>query len=105
MLAVRGHIAVVPGGSELGQIDGHNLIDMDELACLAEGKELALEEGPRLLAGGVLQAASFFIFEEHPNRIFNGRPTGLRLIHASGVGLSFLLAGISFCLLPASSAG
>jgi hypothetical protein len=105
MLAVRGHVAVAPGGAELGQIDGHDLVDMDELACLAEGKELALEKGPRLLAGGVLQTTSFFVFEEHPNRIFNGRTTRLRLIDAGGVGLSFLLAGISFRLLPASRAG
>ena len=105
MLAVRGHVAVVPGGAELGQIDGHDLVDMDELACLAEGKELALEERPRLLAGGVLQPASLFIFEEHADRIFDGSTKGLRLIDSSGVGLSFLLASVSLRLLPASSAG
>ena len=70
-----------------------------------KGRNLALEERPRLLAGGVLQPASLFIFEEHADRIFDGRTTGLRLINASGVGLGFLLAGVSFRLLPASSAG
>jgi len=70
LLAVRGHIAVVPGGAELGQIDGYDLVDVDELAGRAKRKELALEEGPRLLAGGVLQPASLFVFEEHADRIF-----------------------------------
>ena len=105
MLAVRGHVAVVPGGAELGQIDGHDLVDVDELAGLAKGQVLAFEESPRFLAGGVLQPASLFVFEEHADRIFNGRMTGLRLIDASGVGLSFLLAGLSFRLLPAARAG
>jgi hypothetical protein len=36
VLAVRGHFAVVPGGAELGQINGQNLIDMDELASFTE---------------------------------------------------------------------
>ncbi len=44
MLAVRGHVAVVPGRTELGQIDGQDLIDMNELASFAEGQELALKE-------------------------------------------------------------
>ncbi|MGC1363841.1 MAG: hypothetical protein WA419_14580 [Silvibacterium sp.] len=34
----------------------------------------------------------------------NGRTTWLRLLDTSGVGFSFLLAGVSFRLLPASSA-
>jgi len=40
VLAMRGHIAVVPGGTELGQIDRQELIDMDELAGFAEGQKL-----------------------------------------------------------------
>lgn len=33
----RSHIAVVPGRPELGKVDRKDLVDMDELARLAEG--------------------------------------------------------------------
>jgi hypothetical protein len=46
VLALRGHVAVVPGGAELGQVDGEDLVDVNELARLSEGKELALEKRP-----------------------------------------------------------
>ena len=105
MLAVRGHIAVIPGGAELGQIDGHDLVDVDELAGFAKRKELALEKGPQLLAGGVFQATSLLILQERANRIFDGRTAGLHLIDAGGISLGFLLPSISFGLFPASCPG
>ena len=38
MLAVRGHVAVVPGGAELGQIDGHDLVDVTNLRASQKGR-------------------------------------------------------------------
>jgi hypothetical protein len=104
MLAMRGHIAGVSGGTKLGQVDRKNLIDMNELVYLAEGKGLALKECLRSLTGGVLQPTSLFVLQEHANRIFDGRATGLHLIDAGRISLGFLLPGISLRQFPASRA-
>ena len=94
-----------PGGTKLGQVDRKNLINMNELACPAEGKELALKECPRFLAGGGLQPTSLFVLQEHANRIFDSRTTGLHLIDAGRIRLGFLLTGVSLDLFPASRSG
>lgn len=78
---------------------------MNKLPCLAEGKELAFQKSPGFLAGGMLQTPRLLIFETCADGIFHRGPPNLDLIDASGVGLGFLLAGVSFRLLPASCAG
>jgi hypothetical protein len=47
---MRGSLAVIPGGPELGQVDRKNLVKVNELPRLAEGKELAFQKRARFLA-------------------------------------------------------